>query len=141
MTPGIQSKAALGKDEPRAASSERRMLTQRFRFINRGRNQSDRALHPLTVFHGRDYDGSQAEDETVSVVVYRTWSDLEAQLVKGILELYGIPVGLSTDISHILYPFTVDGLGETRILVPLEAERDAQTILDGHRSRTGRLDA
>src|SRR5207247_6072861 len=90
MTPGIQSKAALGKDEPRAASSERRMLTQRFRFINRGRNQSDRALHPLTVFHGRDYDGSQAEDETVSVVVYRTWSDLEAQLVKGILELYGI---------------------------------------------------
>ena len=77
----------------------------------------------------------------VSTVVYRTWSDLEAQLIKGILELYGIPVSLATDISHTLYPFTLDGLGETRILVPLEAEREAQTILDGHRSRTGRLDA
>ena len=77
----------------------------------------------------------------MSVVVYRTWSDLEAQLVKGILELYGIPVGLSTDISHLLYPFTLDGLGETRVLVPLEAESEAQTILAGHRSKTGRLDA
>jgi len=77
----------------------------------------------------------------VSVVVYRTWSDLEAQLVKGILELYGIPVGLSTDISHLLYPFTLDGLGETRVLVPLEAEGEAQTILAGHRAKTGRLDA
>jgi hypothetical protein len=77
----------------------------------------------------------------VSVVVYRTWSDLEAQLIKGILELYGIPVGLSTDISHLVYPFTVDGLGETRILVPLEAEGEAQTILAGHRSKTGRVDA
>jgi hypothetical protein len=77
----------------------------------------------------------------VSVIVYRTWSDLEAQLVKGILELYGIPVGLSTDISHALYPFTVDGLGETRILVPLEAEGEAHVILAGHLSESGRIDA
>lgn len=76
----------------------------------------------------------------MSVIVYRTWSDLEAQLVKGILELYGIPVSLSTDISHTLYPFTVDGLGETRVLVPLEAEGEAQSILAGHRSATGRID-
>jgi hypothetical protein len=82
-----------------------------------------------------------SEDERVSVIVYRTWSDLEAQLVKGILELYGIPVGLSTDISHMLYPFTLDGLGETRVLVPLEAVVEARTILEGHRSVTGRLDA
>jgi hypothetical protein len=77
----------------------------------------------------------------MSAVVYRTWSDLEAQLIKGILELYGIPVSLATDISHTLYPFTLDGLGETRILVPLEAEGEAHTILAGHRSETGRIDA
>ncbi|OLD64489.1 MAG: hypothetical protein AUI47_05810, partial [Acidobacteria bacterium 13_1_40CM_2_68_5] len=65
----------------------------------------------------------------ISAIVYRTWSDLEAQLIKGILELYGIPVSLSTDISHTLYPFTVDGLGETRILVPREAEDEAQDII------------
>ena len=77
----------------------------------------------------------------ISAIVYRTWSDLEAQLIKGILELYGIPVSLSTDISHTLYPFTVDGLGETRILVPREAEDEAQDIIAGHQCPTGRLDA
>ena len=76
----------------------------------------------------------------ISAIVCRTWSDLEAQLIKGILEVYGIPVSLSTDISHALYPFTVDGLGETRILVPQEAEDEAQDILAGHRSRIGLLD-
>jgi len=76
----------------------------------------------------------------ISAIVYRTWSDLEAQLIKGILELYGIPVSLSTDISHTLYPFTVDGLGETRILVPRQAEGEAQDIIAGHQSRTGRVD-
>lgn len=77
----------------------------------------------------------------LSIVVYRTWDDHEAQLIKGILELYGIPVRLATDISHALYPFTLDGLGETRIHVPLAAEDEAQSILAGHRSVTGRLDA
>jgi len=141
MTPGVQSKAALGADVPRAAGAEHRMLTQGCGINNQGREGPDRVRRPLTVFHGRGYDDRKSEDETVSVVVYRTWSDLEAQIVKGILELYGIPVGLSTDISHLLYPFTVDGLGETRVLVPSEAEGEAQTILAGHRSKTGRLDA
>ena len=77
----------------------------------------------------------------MTTIVCRTWSDPEAQLIKGILELYGIPVSLATDISHTLYPFTLDGLGETRILVPLEAAREAHIILAGHRSVTGRVDA
>ncbi len=77
----------------------------------------------------------------MSAIVYRTWSDPEAQIIKGILELYGIPVSLATDISHALYPFTLDGLGETRVLVPLEAVGEANIILAGHRSETGRVDA
>lgn len=77
----------------------------------------------------------------MSAIIYRTWSDPEAQLIKGILELYGIPVSLATDISHTLYPFTLDGLGETRVLVPIEAEGEANSILAGHRSETGRVDA
>jgi hypothetical protein len=95
----------------------------------------------LTPFRPDGYDGPEARIDTVSTIVYRTWSDLEAQLIKGILELYGIPVSLATDISHALYPFTVDGLGETRILVPLEAEGEAHTILAGHRSEARRIDA
>jgi hypothetical protein len=77
----------------------------------------------------------------ISRVVHRTWNDQEAQLVKGILELYGIPVRLETDISHSLYPLTLNGLGETRVLVPLGAEDEAQSILAGYLSRGGRVDA
>jgi hypothetical protein len=95
----------------------------------------------LTPFPRRGYDGLEARIDPMSAVVLRTWNDLEAQLVKGILELYGIPVSLSTDISHTLYPFTLDGLGETRVLVPLEAAGEAHVILAGHRSETRWLDA
>ena len=90
----------------------------------------------MTLLAGGGYD-----DRVISSIVYRTWSDLEAQLIKGILEEYGIPVSLATDISHMLYPFTLNGLGETRILVPLEAEEEAQDILAGYQSQSGRIDA
>lgn len=85
--------------------------------------------------------GPGYDDGVTSSVIYRTWSDLEAQLIKGILEEYGIPVSLATDISHMLYPFTLNGLGETRILVPHEALDEAQDILAGYRSQSGRVDA
>jgi hypothetical protein len=69
-------------------------------------------------------------------VVCRTWNDHEAELVKAILESYGIPVLLDADITHLLYP-----CGETRVLVPPDAEDEAASILAGHRARTGRIDA
>ena len=77
----------------------------------------------------------------LSIVIYRTWNDQEALLVKGILEQYGIPVSLETDISHALYPFTVDGLGETRVAVPSAAGAEARSILDLYRRRERPADA
>jgi hypothetical protein len=75
------------------------------------------------------------------IVVHRIWSDAEAQIVKGILELYGIPVFLDRDLSHSLYPLTVDGLGETRVLVPDSASEEAQQILAGYLARGHAPDA
>ena len=69
------------------------------------------------------------------IVVHRIWSDAEAQIIKGILEFYGIPVCLARDLSHSLYPLTVDGLGETRVLVPDSASEEARQILAGHLAR------
>lgn len=68
-------------------------------------------------------------------VVFRTWSTQEAELVKGILELYGIPVRLDSDIAPMLYP-----IGELRLLVPGAAEDEAHTILAGHLSTAGLVD-
>ncbi len=75
------------------------------------------------------------------IVVHRIWSDAEAQIVKGILELHGIPVFLDHDLSHSLYPLTVDGLGETRVLVPDSASEEARQILAGYLARGHAPDA
>jgi len=58
------------------------------------------------------------KDTTRPVVVFRSSGDAEAGVVRALLESYGIPCNLSSDITHIAYPLTVDGLGEVRVSVP-----------------------
>jgi len=69
-----------------------------------------------------------------STVIFQTWSDSEAELVRGILESHGIPCRASSDIPHHLVPLTVDGLGEIRLRVPLEAAEEARLILQDYLS-------
>lgn len=76
-----------------------------------------------------------------SVVLLRTTDDSEAELVRSLLESYGIPCNLSSDIPHSVYPLSVDGLGEIRISVPEEAFEEAKTILEEHRKSGGVGDA
>jgi hypothetical protein len=65
-------------------------------------------------------------------IIFRTWSDTEAELIRGLLESYGIPCSVISDITHSVYPFTVDGLGEIRLSVPMEAVEEAERILASH---------
>ena len=67
-------------------------------------------------------------------VISRVWNDSEANLVRSLLESYGIPVTVSSDLTHAVYPLTVDGLGEIRISVPDEFREEATTILEAHRA-------
>ena len=69
-----------------------------------------------------------------SCVICQTWNDSEAELVRGILESYGIPCRIRSDIPHQVYPFTVDGLGEIRLEIPAEAAEEARRILQEHLS-------
>ncbi|MGB8644081.1 MAG: DUF2007 domain-containing protein [Anaerolineae bacterium] len=62
------------------------------------------------------------------VVVYKAAGELEAQVVKGRLTSEGIPAIFQNEALGTL-GFTVDGLGEFRILVPDEYEQDALAIL------------
>jgi len=70
-------------------------------------------------------------------VILRTWDDSEAELVRALLESYGIPCWVSSHITHALYPLTVDGLGEIRVSVPTEASEEALRLLEDHRSNQG----
>lgn len=63
------------------------------------------------------------------VVIYRAQGELEAQVVKAKLESAGISAILAYDAAAHIYGFTLDGLGEFRVLVAGEDEQAARRVL------------
>ena len=63
------------------------------------------------------------------LVTVRTANYMEAQIIKGRLESEGIPVLLSYESAGLVYGFTVDGLGEVKIMVPRDLADEAKEIL------------
>jgi len=73
-------------------------------------------------------DKEQTSDLVVSHVV---WGEPKAQLIKGLLEDFGIPVNLVGDVPASVYPFSLDGLAKLRIMVrPRDLERARSIIRD-----------
>jgi ribonuclease-3 len=68
------------------------------------------------------------------VVIFRTHSDIEASIVRSLLESHGIRSIASSDVPHSVFPLSVDGLGEVRISVHPDEADEARRIIDGHRS-------
>ena len=75
----------------------------------------------------------EEEDDRVCVLLMRTWSDGEAELVRQILSVYGIPCQVVSDVPHAIFPLCVDGLGEVRIRVLASQLGEAEAILAEHR--------
>jgi ribonuclease-3 len=75
------------------------------------------------------------------VVIFRTQSDVEASIVRGLLEANGVPSVVASDVPHNLFPMNVSGLGEVRISVRVADADEARHIIDGHRTEftTGQL--
>ncbi|MCX6552633.1 MAG: ribonuclease III [Acidobacteria bacterium] len=78
------------------------------------------------------------------VVVFRTHSDIEANIVKGLLDAHDIDAMLSSDVPHSILPLTVDGLGEVRVTVAADdADAAVRLIADyqdqGERGRVVRI--
>ena len=49
------------------------------------------------------------------VVIFTTRSDVEASIVRGLLEAHGVRSHVSTAVTHSVFPVTVNELGEVRI--------------------------
>lgn len=67
-------------------------------------------------------------------IIFRTHSDIEASLVRGLLEAHGIDALVSSDVPHSVFPLTIDGLGEVRIAVRDDQAEQASRIIADHRS-------
>jgi ribonuclease-3 len=72
------------------------------------------------------------------VVVFRTPSQSEAEVVRGLLETHGIAAMIASDLSRTAFPLT---LNELRIAVQADDGDQAKRIIDSHRdeSATGRV--
>ena len=67
------------------------------------------------------------------IVIFRTQSDIEANIVRGLLETHGIRTLLSSDVPHSVWPLTIDGLGEVRLSARADEADEAQRVIHGYR--------
>jgi hypothetical protein len=79
-----------------------------------------------------DDPGSRGVPEG-TVLLMKTWSDGEAEIVRHLLDSYEIPCQVVSDVTHALLPIAVDGLGEIRIFVPESSFEEASQLLAEHR--------
>ena len=69
-------------------------------------------------------------------VIFRTHSDIEASVVRGLLDTHGIESIPSTGPAPTFLPFNIDGLVEVRIAVPADRADEARRIIEDHRDHT-----
>ena len=71
-------------------------------------------------------------------VIFRTPSQIEADIVRGLLESHGIPALISADISRTPFPISVN---ELRVAVNEENAGEALRLIESHRDDTPRTTA
>ncbi len=62
--------------------------------------------------------------------VYKAWGSAEAEVIKSFLQSHGIPCLLKGLVVQSVHPFTMDGLGEIKILVPEKDRALAEKLLE-----------
>ena len=65
------------------------------------------------------------------VEVYRASSEVEAQIIKGLLENYGIPCLMKSNAAHSVHMFVVDGMGEVKVMVWESMAGEARELIEG----------
>lgn len=72
------------------------------------------------------------------VVVFRTSSDIELAIVRGLLEAHGIRSVVASDVPHTLFPLSVNGLGVLRVSVRGDEADEARRLIESYRDESPR---
>ena len=67
------------------------------------------------------------------IVVFRTQSTIEANVVVGLLKTRGIDAVISSGAPQVIFPLTVSGMGEVRLTVRWEEADKARRLIDEFR--------
>jgi hypothetical protein len=74
-----------------------------------------------------------AGDPNVQLVeVYKAQGEMQAQMIRSVLESDGIESMLSGESVRLTHGFTVDGLAEVKILVREEDETRAREVISAY---------
>ncbi len=65
------------------------------------------------------------------VEVYRAAGEIEAQVIRSLLEQYGIPCLLKSNAAPSAHMFAIDGMGEVKIIVWDSIAEDAKELIKG----------
>ena len=69
-----------------------------------------------------------SKDEKL-VEVYQATGEMEAQVIKGLLESYEIPCFLKSNVAPSVHMFTINGMGEVKVMVlDSDVEKTRQLI-------------
>ncbi|MGA1867166.1 MAG: DUF2007 domain-containing protein [bacterium] len=72
---------------------------------------------------------NRRDPEIKLVEVWRTHGEVEAQVIRSLLESNGIKAILAGEALRFVYGFTLDGLAEVKILVKSEDATKAREII------------
>ena len=67
------------------------------------------------------------------VVIFRTHSEIEASIVRGLLEAHGIPVLVSSGLTRSVFPVAISGPNELKVAVNEGDAADARRLIESHR--------
>lgn len=70
-----------------------------------------------------------------TVVIFRTRSDVEAAIVRGLLDTHGIDAIVSSDVPRAIFPISVAAAGEVRVSVRADEAEDARQVIESFRDR------
>ena len=77
-----------------------------------------------------------AEPDASLVEIYAAGGDVEALVIKGLLESEGIVCYLSSDVPHSVIPVDIDGLGTVRIAVSEKDAERAEQLISSHKTES-----
>jgi len=72
----------------------------------------------------------KSENDLDLVELCKVWGPAEAEVIKTMLESYGIPCLMRGQVVQSILPYSVDGMGEIKILVPKKDLAKAKSLIE-----------
>jgi hypothetical protein len=71
------------------------------------------------------------------VEVYKARTEMEAQVIRGLLESFGIPSIMKSNAAPSVHMFTVNGMAEVKVMVLEKQAGEARELIENKEGKGG----